>query len=103
MTQNFVGCLKNVYVDDVSLVYEMKHGNNQVIHSGSHQPQYGCHQVEDIPMSFPRPGTMIVLDTPSDTDLQVQFGFRTVRDVAIILHAQVISVDGYGIGYIEVF
>lgn len=103
VTQNFVGCLKNVYVDDVSLVYEMKHGNDRVIHSGGHKPYYGCHKTEDIPISFPKSGTMIVLDTPSNTDLQVEFGFRTVRDVAIIFYAQTISTLGYGIGFFEIW
>ncbi|XP_063434354.1 axotactin-like isoform X5 [Mytilus trossulus] len=103
VTQNFVGCLKNVYVDDVSLVYEMKHGNDRVIHSGGHKPYYGCHKTEDVPISFPKSGTMIVLDTPSNTDLQVEFGFRTVRDVAIIFYAQTISSLGYGIGFFEIW
>ncbi|XP_071177619.1 axotactin-like isoform X4 [Mytilus edulis] len=103
VTQNFVGCLKNVYVDDVSLVYEMKHDNDRVIHSGGHKPYYGCHKTEDVPISFPKSGTMIVLDTPSNTDLQVEFGFRTVRDVAIIFYAQTISSLGYGIGFFEIW
>lgn len=86
----------------MSLVYEMKHGNDQVIHSGGHKPYYGCHKVDNIPLSFPQSDTMIVLDTPSRKDLQVMFGFRTVRDTAIIFYARVISLEDFGIGYFEV-
>ena len=112
VTQNLIGCLKNVYVNDVSLVYEMKHGNARVIHSsgsnlqytdsGSSKPQYGCHAVDNIPISFPKSGTQIMLDIPLGTDLQVKFGFRTVRDSALIFYAEVISLEDYEIGFFEV-
>lgn len=109
MTQNFVGCLKNVYVNEVSVLYERSKNDLSVMYHGGTltQPKYTCEEVVNIPISFPTAAAMLKLDTTEEmkTDFQIEFDFKTVRSEALILYMGLKDVDSaveFNFGYVEV-
>ena len=109
VTQNFVGCLKNVYINEVSVLYQMQQGNPRVKYNGggSTYPHYLCEEVVNIPISFPTAASMLVVKTEEDMrlDFEIEFDFKTVRSEAIMFYTDLIESDTsieYNFGYIEV-
>jgi len=109
VTQNFVGCLKNVYINEVSVLYEMSKGSSAVTYNGggSTQPLLACKEVVNIPMSFPTAASMLTLDVnvSMKNDFDIEFDFKTVRKEAMILYLSIQDTDTafeYNFGYIEV-
>lgn len=110
VTQNFVGCLKNVYINEVSILYQMQQGSPRAKYNGggSTYPHYLCEEVVNIPISFPSAASMLILNIEEDMkdDFEIEFDFKTVRSEAILFYADVIETDTsieYVFGYIEVW
>lgn len=109
MTQNFVGCLKNVYINEVSVLYQMSQSSPAVTYHGGATvaPHYSCREVVNIPISFPTAASMLKLDAREDmkTDFQMEFDFKTVRSDALLLYLGLKDADDvldFNFGYIEV-
>ncbi|XP_052774947.1 axotactin-like isoform X2 [Mya arenaria] len=110
VTQNFVGCFKNIYINDVSVLYEMAKGSNRVKYNGggSMQPHYSCKEVVNIPISFPTAASMLTLDSTNDMkdDFEIEFDFKTVRSEAVLLYLSLQDTDTafeYNFGFVEVW
>ncbi|XP_048758506.1 axotactin-like isoform X3 [Ostrea edulis] len=104
--QNFVGCMKNIYINDYSILYELRSNISTSQLHGSTEIQYGCHKVDNIPLTFPRSKSILYLSGYYDSTFSVQFDFRTVRETAILLSVKIQTIDSYGYpvkGYFEVW
>ncbi|XP_050401820.2 axotactin isoform X2 [Patella vulgata] len=106
ITQSFVGCLRNVYFNDVSVLYNLKSGKKNCEYQGGRSAQYGCDPIQEIPITFPMAGSMLRWDVPKNDNLSVSFRFRTVREMAILFSVELLARDGFGgyeYGYLEVW
>ncbi|KAK3599841.1 hypothetical protein CHS0354_022411 [Potamilus streckersoni] len=110
VTNNFVGCLKNVYINDVSVLYALSDKDRRAQYHGGRAgtPHYTCEEVINIPISFPEANAMLLLDSDLETryTLDVEFDFRTVRYDAILFYAELLDrdiINGNDYGYVEVW
>lgn len=103
--QNFVGCLKNVYVNDHSILYDLRNNISTSNLHGNTEIQYGCHRVSNISLTFPRSKSILFLSGYYDSLFNVQFDFRTVRETALLLYLKIQTIDSFGYsakGFVEV-
>lgn len=103
VTQNFVGCLKSVYVNEISVLHRLVGGDPLTKLKGGTMPQQGCRKVKDIPMTFPKSGTMLLFDGYGGQDLTVELEFRTVRQDAVLLYFNLLSPGNVDTGNLEVW
>ncbi|KAL5016977.1 hypothetical protein ScPMuIL_006566 [Solemya velum] len=106
VTTNFLGCLRNVYVNDISVLHGLKTGDSRCHHNGGVGPKFGCHTIRDIPVSFPKHATMMRLKEDVSSYLELSLEFRTVRSDAVVFYIDLVVAnfdDGYDFGYIEVW
>ncbi|XP_036355728.1 contactin-associated protein-like 4 [Octopus sinensis] len=105
VTQNFIGCLRNIYFNDKSILYDLRYGKGSTQYHGGTAVSYGCNSIRNIPLSFPRVGTMLTLENPVKDDLDIQLEFRTIKDTAVLLYATLStfnSLEGHDIGTLQV-
>lgn len=103
--QNFVGCLKNVYVNDRSILNDLRSNISTSTLHGNTEVQYGCHRVSNISLTFPRSKSILYLSGYYDSVFNVQFDFRTVRETALLLYLKIQTIDSFGYpakGFVEV-
>ncbi|XP_041351941.1 contactin-associated protein-like 2 [Gigantopelta aegis] len=107
VTQSFVGCLRNVYFNEVSVLFELSQSNAQCDYHGGLAPLFTCQTLKEIPFSFPKSSSMLRWVTKRQQDLNIQLKFRTIRMDAILFYVQLISWKseggGYDFGYLEVW
>ncbi|XP_076463197.1 axotactin-like isoform X3 [Babylonia areolata] len=107
VTRNFVGCLKNVYFNDISVLYKLSNGSDVCKYHGGEKPTYGCSPVQDIPISFPNAASVLRWSVGArGENLTVQFQFRTVREDSILFYVELMSQrdgGGWDYGLIEVW
>ncbi|XP_061182173.1 axotactin-like isoform X3 [Saccostrea echinata] len=104
--QNFAGCLKNIFVNDHSILYELRSNFSTSQLHGNTEIQYGCHRVDNIPLTFPRSRSILFLSGYYGSTFSIQLEFRTVREMAILLSTDIQTIDSYGYpvkGYFEVW
>ena len=70
--------------------------------NGGNQIQLGCHRVTEIPITFPRSGSMITFYGHDGGQLKLQFDFRSVRENAVLVNFNLITLDLYDSGNLEV-
>jgi hypothetical protein len=109
VTQNFVGCLKNVYINEVSVLHQMVENNPAVVYQGggSMQPEYTCTEVVNIPISFPTSASKLRITKTEEmsTNFEIEFDFKSVRKEAVLVYMDMEDKDyttGYHFGFIEV-
>ncbi|XP_070194668.1 axotactin-like isoform X2 [Littorina saxatilis] len=92
VTRNLVGCMKNVYYNDYSLLYELSSDTNICTYHGGESPTFGCSPVQDIPISFPNSASMLRWSLgATGENLTVDFQFRTVREDGILFYLELLS------------
>ncbi|KAK7508430.1 hypothetical protein BaRGS_00000669, partial [Batillaria attramentaria] len=107
VTRNFIGCMKNVYFNDQSVLYKLSSSGASTHYHGGEKPTFGCSPVQDIPISFPNSASMLRRQAgPRGENLTVEFNFRTVRKNSIMFYVELLSRrdgGGYDYGVMEVW
>lgn len=110
VTQNFVGCLKNVYVNEVSALHEMYKQNPRVVYhgGGSTQPEFSCKEVVNIPISFPTSASRLYIEATETMtkSFEIEFDFKSVRKDAVLIYLSLQDMDTsveYNFGFVEVW
>ncbi|XP_046578022.1 LOW QUALITY PROTEIN: contactin-associated protein-like 2 [Haliotis rubra] len=106
VTQTFVGCLRNVYFNDFSVLHGLRTTNSQCAYHGGSTPEFKCDPTQEIPFTFPRSSSMLRHNTRMLQNLTVSLHFKTVRKNALLFYVALISKrDGgaYDFGFIEVW
>ncbi|KAL8582074.1 hypothetical protein ACOMHN_003995 [Nucella lapillus] len=92
VTRNYIGCMRNVYFNGHSVLYQLSNGSSSCSYQGAEQPTYGCSPKQDIPLSFPNAASMLRWRLGSrGSNLSVSFSFRTVREDAILFYVELLS------------
>lgn len=103
--KNFVGCLKNIHVNEYSVLYQLKSENPQCQYSGGSNIVYGCRTVDNIPLSFQQSSSMLIVRRDVGNYMKVNFDFKTVREEAILFYVDLVTGDPnvtMDYGYLEV-
>ncbi|KAJ8305373.1 hypothetical protein KUTeg_015918 [Tegillarca granosa] len=104
--KNFVGCLKNIHVNEYSILYQMKAKNPRCQYSGGSKVVFGCRTVDNIPLSFQQSSSMLIVERDVGNYMKVHFDFKTVREEAILFYVDLITSDpnvSTDYGYLEVW
>ncbi|XP_054286354.1 axotactin-like isoform X2 [Macrosteles quadrilineatus] len=93
---NFVGSLKYVYFNEISILYELKKGNPKVHYIGVLDPMFFEYDIKVIPITFPFSVAHIRWPIHTPEFLQLSFEFKSSRSMAILATAEVQSSLGTG-------
>ncbi|XP_069674286.1 axotactin isoform X2 [Periplaneta americana] len=97
---NFAGCLKYVFFNDISILYELKKGNPKVHYIGVLEPEIYETDVDVIPITFPFPSSYIWWPNSQSDNFTLKFAFKSNRSMAILASSPVTTATG--VGYWEV-
>ncbi|XP_073839835.1 axotactin isoform X2 [Musca autumnalis] len=93
---NFVGSLKNVYYNDVSILYELHRGNPKVHYHGVLEAEFQENDVNVIPITYPFATSHIWWPINHAEEFNIKFDFRSSRTAAILAYSDVTTQDGNG-------
>ncbi|XP_075160242.1 axotactin isoform X2 [Haematobia irritans] len=93
---NFVGSLKNVYYNDVSILYELHRGNPKVHYHGVLEAEFQENEVNVIPITYPFATSHIWWPINHAEEFNIKFDFRSSRTAAILAYSDVTTKDGNG-------
>lgn len=96
----FVGSLKYVFFNDISILYELKRGNPKVHYIGLLEPEYADSNVDSIPITFPFHSSHIRWYHNHPSQLFLKFDFKSYKNLAVLAAAEVTTENG--VGYWEV-
>ena len=92
-SNNFVGCLSEVYFNDVSILYKLRVNAPQALYHSIFRPEIGvCKDVPVVPITFPFRESKLTIDfssIPTAKKFNLKFDFKT-RNASAVL--------AYGIG-----
>ncbi|XP_073968823.1 axotactin isoform X3 [Rhodnius prolixus] len=87
---NFVGSLKYVFYNDVSILYELNKTNPKVHYIGVLEPAFEEENITVIPMTFPFPSSHFWWRRSALYDsLSLTFEFKSSRNVAVLASSEV--------------
>ncbi|XP_046663141.1 neurexin-4 isoform X3 [Homalodisca vitripennis] len=93
---NFVGSLKYVYFNEISILYELKKGNPKVHYIGVLDPMFFEYDIKVIPITFPFSVAHVWWPITTPEYLHLCFEFKSSRSMAILATAEVVSSLGLG-------
>jgi hypothetical protein len=93
---NFVGCLKYVFFNDISILYELKKGNPKVHYIGVLEPEIRETDVDVIPITFPFPSSYIWWPNRQANNFTLKFGFKTSQSTAVLASSSVTAANSSG-------
>lgn len=96
----FVGSLKYVFFNDVSILYELKKGNPKVHYIGLLEPEFGDANIDSIPITFPFHSSHIKWYNYNSNRLYLKFDFKSYKNLAVLAAAEIITKTE--VGYCEV-
>lgn len=99
---NFVGSLKYVFFNDISILYELKKGNPKVHYIGFLSPELTETEVDMIPITLPFPSSHILWPVASSDHLSLMFDFKSHKHMAILVASPVKTSAQNSSGFWEV-
>ena len=93
---NFAGVLKNVFFNDVSILYELKKGNPKVHYIGVLAEEFYEVDVEVIPLTFSYPRNHIWWPVEQSDGLNLKFDFKSSKGNAVLAYSEVRTSEGQG-------
>ncbi|XP_050531839.1 axotactin isoform X2 [Daktulosphaira vitifoliae] len=86
---NFVGSLKYVFFNDISILYELKKGNPKVHYIGILSPELTEMEVDMIPITLPFPSSHIIWPVASQNHINLMFDFKSHKHMAVLVSSSV--------------
>jgi hypothetical protein len=93
---NFVGCLKYAFFNDISILYELKKGNPKVHYIGVLEPEIYETDVDVIPITFPFPSSYIWWPNRQSDNFALKFAFKSSRSMAVLASSSITTDTGSG-------
>ncbi|XP_055915475.1 axotactin isoform X2 [Eupeodes corollae] len=93
---NFVGILKYVFYNDVSILYELKKGNPKVHYHGILEAEFQENEVHVIPITYPFATSHIWWPINQAEEFNIKFDFRSSRTAAVLAYSDVTTSAGNG-------
>ncbi|XP_034483317.1 uncharacterized protein LOC117788614 isoform X2 [Drosophila innubila] len=93
---NFVGSLKYVYYNDISILYELQRGNPKVHYHGVLEAEFHENEVNVIPITYPFATSHIWWPINQAQEFNIKFDFRSSRPGAVLAYSDVTTSAGNG-------
>lgn len=97
---NFAGCLKYVFYNDISIIYELRKMNPKVHYIGVLRPEFYEEDVQVIPITYPFASSHIWWPNNKTDSLSLSLDFKSNRNMAVLASSDVTT--NSGIGYWEI-
>ncbi|XP_076440390.1 axotactin-like isoform X2 [Babylonia areolata] len=92
VTRNYIGCMRNIYFNGHSILYQLSNGSDTCLYHGGETPTFGCSPERDVPLSFPNAASMLRWRLGSrGGNLSTSFSLRTVREDGILFYVELVS------------
>lgn len=85
---NFAGCIKYVFYNDISIIYELKKLNPKVHYIGILQPEFYEDDVEVIPITYPFTSSHIWYPNNHTDYLSLIFDFKTASNLSVLASSE---------------
>lgn len=85
---NFAGCLKYVFFNDISIIYELNKNNPKVHYIGILQPEYEEIDVKEIPITFPFASSHIWWLNNYIDNLSLSFNFKSSSNLSVLASSE---------------
>lgn len=85
---NFVGSLKYVFYNDISIIYELKKLNPKVHYIGILRPEFYEAEVEVIPITFPFASSHIWWPNNRTDSLNLRFYFKSSSNLSVLASSE---------------
>ncbi|XP_035227051.1 contactin-associated protein like 5-3-like, partial [Stegodyphus dumicola] len=95
--EKFIGCLRNFYFNDKSVLYALYSGDNTARYYSRFAAEYGCDLTNVIPVTFPLPESKLVLTMPSTVKLQLSLEFKTLQGNCVLASGEIKTESGIGV------
>ncbi|XP_047111390.1 neurexin-4 isoform X1 [Schistocerca piceifrons] len=93
---NFVGSLKYVFFNEISILYELKKGNPKVHYIGVLEPEFEETKVEVIPLTLPFPSAHIKWYLNDTDTLSLKFDFKSSQPTGVLAVSNITTPSGHG-------
>ncbi|XP_055612368.1 axotactin isoform X2 [Uranotaenia lowii] len=93
---NFVGSLKYVFYNDVSVLFGLKKGNPKVHYIGVLQEEFKEVEVDVIPITFSYAKSHIWWPMSNENSLNLKFDFKSSKATAVLAYSEVKTSEGHG-------
>ncbi|XP_057659616.1 axotactin isoform X2 [Diorhabda carinulata] len=87
-TNNFVGSLKYVFYNDISIIYELNKNNPKVHYIGILRPEFYEIDVKDIPITFPFSSSHIWWHNNHTDSLSLSFSYKASTNLSVVASSE---------------
>ncbi|CAG9857429.1 unnamed protein product [Phyllotreta striolata] len=87
-TNNFVGSLKYVFYNDVSIIYELHRSNPKVHYIGILRPEFLEEDVQEIPITFPFSSSHIWWHNDHTDSLALSFRYKASSNLSVVASSE---------------
>ncbi|CAL8122090.1 unnamed protein product [Orchesella dallaii] len=96
-SNNFVGCLQEVYFNTKAILYELQQNNLQARHHGLTPPAFGqCLDQKTIPITIPFAKSGFRIPNPNADELSLRFAFKSDELYGTLAYSEIQTLKGQG-------